>query len=166
MEDLKTHLDRMERERQEEIKTLESRSKKLYELIASENFTVNEVIAESYATTFTPRSEMVFGGKSPFYRGGLTSGLILTVTPDNENIPVRKLSFYGISIVRGGDSISAKIPRYEEKAVGPNSGTHRLFYLDRAFNTEESAIELAILSNDRKILRIDRSVDYKEFIKY
>lgn len=174
MEDLKKRIDCIEKERQKEIKDLESRSKKLYELIASENFTVNAVIAESYATTYTPHSEIVFGGKSPVYHGGLTSRLILTVTPDNENTPVRKLTFDGISAVRGGDRISAKMPKYEEKFVGPSismllqrnaHNIHRAFYLDRSFNTEESAIELAILSDDRKILRTDRAVDYKDFIK-
>ena len=116
---------------------------------------------------------MVFGGKSQAYHGGLTSRLILTVRPDKKDIPVRKLTFDGISAVRGGDLISAMIPRYEEKTIGPgralflqrNTDRHRVFYLDRPFNAEESAIEITILSDDRKILRIDRAVDYKDFIK-
>ncbi|OYT57321.1 MAG: hypothetical protein B6U68_02035 [Candidatus Aenigmarchaeota archaeon ex4484_14] len=155
--------------KKQEIADLESHSKQLHELVVTENFTVDEVVAESYATFFTPHSEMVIGERSPVYRGGFTSRLVLKVSPDNQDVPVRTLRFNGFSVVRAGDYISAKIPRYEEKRVG--SGFHsgpydnRVFYFDRDFNPEESAIELAILSADGNVLRRDRAVNYKNFVK-
>lgn len=159
-----------EKTRQQEISDLESRSKQLYEFIATENFTVDEVVAESYATSFTPHSEMIMGGSSFVYEGGFTSKLVLKVSPDNQDVPVRTLSFDGLSVVRAGDYISAQIPRYEEKKVG--TGFHfgpynrdRVFYFDRDFNPEESAIELALLSAEGNVLRRDRAVNYKNFVK-
>jgi len=159
-----------EEKRQQEIADLESRSKKLYELVATENFTVDEVVAESYATSFTPHSEMRFGGSSPVYRGGFTSRLVLKVSPDNQDVPVTTLNFDGLSVVKAGDYISAQIPRFEEKRVGTgfHSGPYdraKIFYFDRGFNPEESAIELALLSPDGNVLRRDRSVNYKSFVK-
>jgi hypothetical protein len=168
--DMNKIMQNFEEKRQQEIADLESRSKQLYELVATENFTVDEVVAESYATSFTSHSEMRSGGSSPVYRGGFTSRLVLKVSPDNQDVPVRTLSFEGLSVVRAGDYISAQIPRYEEKRVG--SGFHsgpydrdRVFYFDRNFNSEESAIELALLSEDGNVLRIDRAVNYKNFVK-
>ncbi len=165
-----------ERERQqiEEMEELESLSKQLYELVATENFTVDEVDGKYYSTSFTPHSEMRIGGKSPVYRGGFTSRLVLKVSPNNQDVPVRTINFDGFSIVRAGDYISAQIPRYQIKKVESgglhSSGPYRpfnikIFYLDRDFDAEESAIELAILSADGKVLRRDRAVNYNEFIK-
>jgi len=113
---------------------------------------------------------MMIGGRSPVYQGGFTSRLVLKVSPDNRDVPVRTLKFDGFSVVRAGDYVSAQIPRYEEKRV--NSGFHsgpydrdRVFYFDRNFNPEESAIELALLSADGNVLRRDRAVNYKNFVK-
>ena len=152
----------------QELEDLKSRSKPLYELVATENFTVNEVVGESYRTSFTPTSEMIIGGRSREYQGGYTSNLVLKVTPDNKKIPVRTLNFDGFSAVRAGDYISAQIPRYEEKRalVGLSySDRDQMFYLDRDFKPEESAIELILLSKRRKVLRTDRAVNYKKFVK-
>src|SRR3989338_4929932 len=151
--------------RQQEIADWESRSKPLYELVFSEYFTVDDVIAESYATSITPLSEMRLGGRSSHYPGGYISKLVLKVVPDNKEIPVSVLNFDGISVIRAGDYISAQIPRYEEKKVasGVRCGSHEHYtclYLNRDFKPEESAIELAIHSVDRKVLRRDRSIDY------
>ncbi len=160
----------VEKKEQQEITDLESRSKQLYELVATEKFTVDEVVAESYATSFTPHSEMRFGGSSPVYRGGFTSRLVLKVSPDNQDVPVTTLNFDGLSVVKSGDYISAQIPRFEEKRVGTgfHSGPYdkdRVFYFDRDFHPEESAIELALLSTAGTVLRRDRSVSYKDFVK-
>ncbi len=154
------------RESQEELKReladLEARSKPLDELIVSVLFNVEEVISQSRATSFTPISEMMIGGESPVYYGGLTTKLILKVTPDHISLPVRTLIFPGYSIVKGGDSIVAKIPRYETKNF--LSG-RRTFYLDRVFRQEEECIEIKVLSENGKILRRDRSMDYENFFK-
>ncbi len=161
--------ERIVEEQKQKIKDLEARSKSLHELVVSEMFTVDRVISESYATSFTPQSEIVLGGKCPVYEGGLTTRLVLGVTPDNKSVPVRTLSFSGISAVRAGDRVSARIPRYlEETVTGVYSrqyGNSRVFYLDRGFNAEESSIELAILSEDGKVLREDRAVDYRDFVE-
>ena len=159
------------KKRQKEIADLESRSKSLQELVVIENFTVNEIIAESYATSFTPRSERVIGGKSSIYEGGFTSRLVLKVSPYNQDIPVKTINFDGFSTVMVGNHISAKIPKYEEKKIardlhfpsGPYS-RDRIFYFDRDFNPEESAIELAILAEDGTVLRKDRAINYKIFV--
>ena len=159
-----------EKKREQEIRDFESRSKHLYELVATENFTVDEVVAESCATSFTPDSEMRFGGSSPVYNGGFTSRLVLKVSPNNQDVPITALNFDGLSVVKAGDYISAQIPRFEEKRVGTeflseSYDRDRVFYFDRDFEPEESAIELTLLSADGNVLRRDRSVNYKSFVK-
>ncbi len=148
----------------EKKKEIESRSKPLHELVVTENFTVKDVVAESYRTLFA-QSELI-GKPSPVYEAGFTSKLVLKVSPDNP-IPVRTLNFAGVSIVRAGDYISAKIPKYEEKRVASSHvGPYyrdKVVYCDRDFNPEESAIELSILSKDGRVLRRDRAVNYKRF---
>ncbi|HDD72458.1 MAG TPA: hypothetical protein ENG00_00025 [Candidatus Aenigmarchaeota archaeon] len=156
-------------EEDRELQELRARSKPLHELVVSENFTVVGVVSKSYRTQFTPKSEMVIGGRSPVYSGGYIYKLILNVIPDNKNIPVRTLNFEGISPVCAGDYISAKIPRYEERKIEPYGRPccrSLTFYLDRDFRPEEDAIEISIFSEDRKrILRTDRSVDYEEIME-
>ena len=46
------------------IEKLEKISKPLDELVVSEDFIVRQVISQSYSKSFTPSSEMTFGGKS------------------------------------------------------------------------------------------------------
>lgn len=160
----------VEKKKQEEIADLESRSKQLYELVVTENFAVDEVIGYSNTTSITPRSGRVFGEAPPTYSGGYKSKLVLEVTPDNESIPVKTLIFDGHSIVKAGDYISAQIPRYEEKKIRPGFFNEprltksKTVYIDRDFKEEESAIELTILSEDGKVLRRDRAVNYKTFV--
>lgn len=63
----------------------------------------------------------------------------------------------------------AKIPRYEERKFNPRIGdindNEETLYFDRKFKPKESAIEIGILSLDGKVLRSDRSIDYKLFYK-
>lgn len=156
---------------EKKIEDLEARSKKLYELVVTEEFEVNNVIARSNKTSFIPESERIYGGETPsHYNCGFTSNLTLTVTPTNTDIPTRILNFDGFSIVKNGDYISAKIPKYTEERVriglSPfNKISERVFYLDRKFNLEESAIELALLSPKKEVLRRDRSIDYRLFLE-
>lgn len=145
-------------------------SKQLHELVVEERFIVNDVIAKSYQTSFTPNAEVIYGGYSHVYKGSFISKLVLKVSPDSKDVPVKFLNFEGFSIVKAGDYISAKIPRYEEKKVEGGCSIsfcrrERIFYSERKFNPIESAIELAILSNDEKILRRDRAVDFERFVK-
>jgi len=167
MEELLRDPNRMqkaEESRRQEIAELEARSKELDELVVVENFTVEDVVSECCGTAFTPHSEIIIGGKSPSYEGGFTSNLTLKVTPDNA-IPVRTLNFKGSSVVRAGDYISAEILRCDERKIMEGFGRpyhqeDKTFYFDRKFMPEETAIELAILSDDGKVLRRDRAVGY------
>jgi hypothetical protein len=159
--------DSMKTEKQE-IADLESRSKELHERIATENFTVNSIIARTRPTSFTINSEMVMGARSPTYEGGFTSQLVLKVSPDNKNIPIKSIIFNGFSIIKAGDYIAAQILKYETEIITPRysgNGNKRFFYIDRDFNIEEDAIELALLSEDGSILRKDRSINYRNFTK-
>ncbi|MDD5054588.1 MAG: hypothetical protein PHT91_03540 [Candidatus Nanoarchaeia archaeon] len=147
---------------------LKEKAKKLCELVFEEKFYVNGVVCESYATSFTPRSEICFGSAMSTYNGGFASKLVLDVLPDNQSIPVNTLHFRGFSAVRAGDNICAKMPKFKEVNEYPPRledplRKKRVFYVDRDFLPEESAIELAVLSDNGDILRIDRAVDYKNF---
>ena len=166
--DLNQLLIKTEEKRQQELGELKSCSKQLSELVVEENFIVNKTMRNSYATSFTPYSEMIIRGEPLIYQGGFTSKLVLKVTPENKNIPIKTLNFEGSSSVRAGDYISAKIPRYEEKRVEGRclSGCFKreqIFYLDREFNLTESAIEISVLSE--KGQDIAKSIDYKKFRK-
>ena len=155
---------------QQQIAKLKSKSKQLYELVSTENFNVDDVVAKSYATSVTPQSEMIIGGRSPHYNTGFTSQLVLKVTPINSQVPIKTLNFHGFSIVKAGDRISASIPKYRKEELGGEGyvkpfNRAEIIYYDRDFNSEESAIELALLSADGKILRRDKAVDYENFVK-
>ena len=119
-----------------------------------------------------PHSEVKFPShsNSRSYTAGYASRLELKVKPIDETIPIDTLYFKGMSGVRRGDYISAKIPKYKTESVYVHpvniyDDGNREFYFDRPFNTEESAIELKILSKDKKVLRTDKSVDYDLFEK-
>lgn len=170
----KDQMDKWGREVEEKSKKeeedLRALSKPLHELVIVERFDVNTVAANSYVTHISPHSEMMIGGRSPSYEGGFKSRLVLEVTPNNSDIPVRKLTFEGNSIVVAGNYISVLIPRYEAKGL---PGEHLLdrherrhvFYLPRDFKREESVIQLDILSRNGRVLRTERAVDYDRFVK-
>ncbi|MBI5804190.1 hypothetical protein HY450_03025 [Candidatus Pacearchaeota archaeon] len=149
------------KEREVSSENLSSGSRPLHELVVSVNFIVHDVVAQTHGTSFTPTSEWMIGGSSPVYWGGFTSSIILKVSPDDRDIPVRELTFDGFSPIRAGDYISAKIPRYEEKKFSENLHSKgKTLYFDRDFKEEERAIELAIIS-DGRVVRTDRAVDYR-----
>ncbi len=156
-------MDEIQKEKLKKILDLESRSKKPSELVVTENFTVDEVVAETYPTSFTPNP--VIGGRSPSYKGGYASRLILNVSPDNKAIPVNLITFDGFSAVKAGDYISAKIPRYAEELCNPMRKGKKVFYFDRPFRNNESAIEIALLSAEGEVLRRERSVDFRRFVQ-
>lgn len=99
---------RMREEKEEEFQELKKISKNLCDLVFTQDFNVDEVTSNSYATLFKPYSEIVDGGKSPLYPGGYESKLILKVTPLDKDSPIRLLQFDGFSIVRAGDHIFGK----------------------------------------------------------
>ena len=171
--DIKKMSRELKEKDQKEFEELKSRSKPLQELIVSEKFIINEILGESYSTSTSVRGEWRAGPMDVQYvNGGYASKLILKVTPNNLDVPVRTLNFNGPWLpIRPGFHISAKIPKYEEKRFGysffkiESYEREQVFYLDRDFNEEESVIELGIISEDGKILERYRSVDYSRFLE-
>jgi len=156
--------------REQEIKDLESRAKSACELVVEEGFIVNDVLAGSSSTHFTPQSEIRYGGTSPSYSGGFISRLVLQVSPNNKKVPIQTLYFDGFSIVRAGEQILARIPKYEVRRVEQGffndspSDRARVFYVERDFKPQESAIEISILDSSGKPVRIERSTDYARML--
>jgi len=163
----KDFIEKREIEERELVKL----SKPIYDLVVEARFTITDVLNESYSTNIRPMSEIVVGGHSPSYEGGYTSKLTLRVVPLNLPNPVKELEFHGYSIVKAGDLILAKIPRYEEKKLvtslfyGPFNTGEKIFLLDRDYNPLEKAIELTLLSPNGDVLRRERSVDYHRYVK-
>ncbi len=165
-------MKRQKEEFEQQLEEARALSKPLHELVVSVNFTVDDVIATSQTTSFTPSSERVIGGESPVYHEGFIFKSVLQVTPDAQDIPVRAINFAGISAVRAGDYIAAQIPRYEERVVYPGFFAKRYigddkrytFFYDRDFKPNEFAIELKILEGGR-VLRTERAINYNKFVK-
>lgn len=146
--------------------------KPLDELIVSGIFTVDEIISQA-AMTSVVDGEVVIGGRNSSRETGQNYFSTLKVTPrmntdpDNES-PVNKLNFYGMTPVRSGENIMAQIPRYSTIKVRCkmtscyDDGIEEL-YTVRKFRTEETAVEISILNDHGSIIRIDRSSDYKRF---
>lgn len=167
--EVRRRLEEFDNRSRAEEAALRAAAKPLEELVVSAYFNVDDVVGESYATSFTPNSEMRCSGPSPCYAGGYTSRLVLKVTPHDPEIPVKKLTFDGISAVRAGDYVSALIPKYEEKEMFEREQNvlddeRRTLYVDRAFKEEEVAIELRLFEYGR-VLRTDRAVTYRNFVK-
>ncbi|MBS3123069.1 hypothetical protein J4437_00380 [Candidatus Woesearchaeota archaeon] len=166
-------IEQLQENDKKRLKDIQSRSKQLFELLITEEFTVENVIVSSHSTYFTPKSEIVIGGSSSSYSGGFTANTILQVTPSNPNIPVRQLNFSGYSALRGGDYIKAVIPSYDAQEIsllfqdsrGYSGEGSKTFYFDRLLKKEESIIELILLNNQRKPIRTERSIDYDRFKK-
>ena len=165
-------IDEINKNARNYIENLRKNSKPLEELVVSENFIVEEVLSQSEAKSLTPHSEMIVGGKSQHYDTGYSSltrlkvNRLKTDSSIDDYCNVHLLNFRGYSIVKAGDRITVKIPRYEKKEIqsGMFPVKNEIFYFDREFGLEENTIEIIIKSNDDKKLRIDRSVDYHEFL--
>lgn len=146
-------------------------SKQLKDFVVAEDFIVRQVISKNYSKLFTPLSEIIVGGRSPSYETGYSSELKIKVDSIEGKCPVKILNFYGYSIVRAGDKITAKIPRYKQMKENRfnhsflHSFNNQTFYFDREFNLEESVIEIIIKDQLNNELRIDRSIDYQEYSK-
>ena len=130
--------------------------------IVKKNFTVRDVIGQSYLMRFTPYSEMSVGKKSPSYETGFYSRLVLKVLPDEKSLPVNSLTFLGNSPVKSGDYISAQIPVYDAMYKEKDTGDAYMFH---QYKKEDTAIQLEILSEEGKVLRKDRAIDYEEIIR-
>ena len=136
----------------------------------SEYFTVKSSISQTYPTGFTPRLESLAVGKPHSYKTGYVTETIMEVTPENASLPITEIVFRGYTKADAGDYsyIKALIPRCEEKRVSNPStasmiGNQEIFYLDRQYTQRETAIEIAILTPKKEILKIDRSADYLDY---
>jgi hypothetical protein len=151
---------------QKTMDELKKKTKPLEELVQTEEFYVKSVLLQNYQSTFTPVSEMVFGGSSPTYSGGHSQITLLEVIPRNDDIPVENLTFKGMSTACAGDWIITKIPRIGDTIsyfLGCNSAKQ---YTDRKYNKSEKAIEIIIKKgNNSEILRTERSADYENYQK-
>jgi len=152
-------------------KQLEKKAKPLSALIREETFEVKSVYVEFDAKSITPISEYRVGGPSPSYDTGYAAKTIIEVTPLCKEVPVEKLCFYGVSTVRAGDKIIAKMPVYDEKVIAyPDpispTGFSKSLYFERPYKQEEEAIEIKILGDEKdKISRIERSATYRNYLK-
>lgn len=144
--------------------------KPLNELVIDAYFRVNDVVSQSYATSHTPQSEIRIGpGSSPVYDTGYRSELVLKVKPKDKSLPINTLKFDGFSDVKAGNYIKATIPLFEEIPTYLHHSYLRHSnvdgYASRKCTERESAIEIAILDKNLRVLRTDRSVDYNRFQK-
>lgn len=164
--------EEMERKRNERFQTTlaeyKSRNKSLSDLIFSKKFLVESVIGENKSTSFTPESEVMFGGRSPVYNTGFTSKLILEVKDYSSEYKtgIERIVFNGDLPVTSGSVILAKIPRSESEVLkNPSqySCDKHVFLFDRTYNSEEIAIEISLLDVSGKILRVQRGVDYSRY---
>ena len=157
-----------QRNQEKERKDLEERAKPLHKLVREEYFLVEGVESESYSHSVTPMSEMRIGGRSSSYHAGYSTRTNIAVTPTRE-IPVKNLVFEGSTSVRKGDLILALITRYEkhkEQRHFEDSCTPRnVLYTERPYKETEEAIEIAIIDNQKEVMRKDRSVNYARFTK-
>lgn len=139
--------------------------KPLNELVIDAYFRVKDVISQYYATSHTPLSEMRIGpGGSPVYNTGYRSKLILKVKPKDKDIPILTIMFDGDSHVMAGNYIKATIPLFDEIPIYLRH-SNADEYASRKCTEKESAIEIVILDKNLRVLRTDRSVDYKRFTK-
>ena len=158
-----SHVDQEEKKKNREIDVLKSKSKPLHELVQMVNFRIDDVLATIIKTSYSSDETGIFHNYAP--------KLILNGVPDDLNIATRILTFEGFSIIKAGDYVSAKIPRYDKKTIYSERKVASSwlphwenFYIDREFKIEEVAIELAIRF-DKSILRSDRAGNYDDFFK-
>ena len=158
-----------QRNQEKERKDLERRAKPLHELTREEYFSVESVVSESYSHYVTPMSEMRIGGRSSSYHAGYSTRTSLEVKSTTGDIPVRSLVFDGFTAVKKGDRIRALIPKYEEhkeqRHFEDGCTPRSVLYTERPYKETEEAIEIAIIDNQKEVMRKDRSVNYARFTK-
>ncbi len=158
---------REERENKER-EDLERISKPLHELVVEARFRVQQVTSQCYSTEFTPSSESRIGGTSPVYSGGYTIQTNLDVISDDSQVPVKKLIFAGITSVRKGDNILARIPRYDKIRKFWMNDEDESYHVPREYRELEQAMEIGTFGPNTsiqtdEIVRTDRSAIYSKF---
>lgn len=138
----------------------------LKDFVVEKGFLVDGVISETKREKINSDNPVI-GSRTPQKDAGHSVELSLDVQPKEPDVPIETIRFIGHSNVRGGDDISAKIPKYhkEKTSGGPLYGDREVAYEERrGFNTEEYAVELAILDDDG-VARRDRAENYGLFFK-
>ena len=160
-------LEDIKQREEDTFRKLQKHSKQLHELLITEYFRIASVHSKRHETSFTPHSEIVFGGRSPQYKGGYIQMLRLGVMPDKQENPIQTLYFQGDSPLRANDYICAKIPVYAQQKFNSIffSGNDQVFYFERPVKPEEFAVEIAILSDEKSIIRVDRAANAELFFK-
>ncbi|MFP4403296.1 MAG: hypothetical protein ACLFPJ_03025 [Candidatus Woesearchaeota archaeon] len=150
----------------------EKNSKPLKELLVYEKFYVAKYpVQEAFQTNFTPYSELIFGGKSMNYEGGLNYLTKIKVKPLNKKTKIGKIYFNSSTSLKLGDYFSALIPKFTKKELNSylshvNPKKKRIFYFDRPFYLDEVVFEINILSkNNSEILKNEKSPEYFNFLK-
>lgn len=159
-----------EEERDRQIKELSAASRPLNELVESCEFVVERVYSENKDRQI-PIGEPIIGGRNYSSSTGYQTKLTLELA--GNNFGIKRLIFDGNSGVRGGDSIRALVPKYEERKIEDDSygcgccgDRKKTFYLPREkFGEEEEAVEIEVLTASKKILRVDRAIEYRNFMK-
>jgi len=159
-------LEKESKKRTEEYnKELLGKSKPYEELIIPVSGIVKEVKGYNYATSHTPISEMIIGGKFPVYKTGYQNKLEIIIESDSQ---VEKLSFNGACPIEKGDSIRAYIFAGEKKELKksfslyhPDSypNKEKEVLIPREPSEEETAIYIEKIKNG-KVVRTEYSVNY------
>ncbi|GEM_PF-5790566 len=110
------------------------------------------------ATSFTPISEMVFGGSSPVYNGGNVYTLEIALESVSA---VKKLNFDGWPNLEKGDKINAYVFACNEQDRGMRAlmnscrrwGEAKLhpWYVARELTSEESAFKIEKVKNNEVV---------------
>jgi hypothetical protein len=134
---------------------------KLYKTVRQMTFNVEGVSSYTELVRII-QGPIRIGSRATTCESGTITRLVLDVVPNYalaSDEKIKKLEFFGDSPVRGGDSITAKIPFYHEI----ENWDGKEYSLRREIYKIEAAIEIGIRGDKGKILRIDRSADYGIF---
>ncbi|HLC31194.1 MAG TPA: hypothetical protein VJK51_00865 [Candidatus Nanoarchaeia archaeon] len=157
---------RIEEDRERMREEREKRSKPLYDLVHEETFIVQAVRAYSHSTSVSEIGA-IGGPPAPSHETGYTQQIkldVLSIEPST--IPVRKLTFDGLTTVRSGEKILALIPRLDSESERDTSVLYERenhWHFDRAYKSEERAIRITILQPDGNIAREEHAVDFHHY---
>jgi hypothetical protein len=169
-------LNRIEKEEGTRAKRLRSQAKELYELLITGEFKVGDIRTESYASRFTPTSEIMVGGTSPSYDTGMNLTHRIEVIPRSKNVKgIEVLTFEGALNINPGSIVNATVPLYrmvtedgiEIQGTGWPFIKSKKFYLPRKPGKEEVAIELVVpfVSGRSNYNHTFRSCDWRKYQK-
>jgi hypothetical protein len=169
-------LEKFQKQDRARAKRLRSQAKQPYELLITGEFKVGDIQTESYASRFTPTSEIMVGGTSPSYGTGMSLIHRIEVIPKSKNVRgIEVLTFEGALNINPGSLVSATVPLYKmvtENGIEVEGNAldffrGEKFYLPRKPGKEETAIELVVpfVSGRSNYVHTFRSCDWKKYQK-